>query len=318
VTTIFSFTGGADGYAPIGALVQSKDGNLYGVTQHNRISNFAFYGTLFKVTTNGALATIYPLNFTDGSYPAAGMIESSDGNFYGTTEFGGSFGNGTIFRLSPRGNFTKLADLDGIDVGSQPRAALVEGADGALYGTTTSDGPGGRGTIFKLFNTGPPQITSQPVNQTAVVGSNVSLNVAVFAAPPIFYQWQKNGTNLIDDAYLLGSRSRILNRINVRPTDAGTYSVIVSNSLGSVTSAGAVITVVPSPMFQTVSKSNNVINLTWATVAGQRYQVQYRTNLVAGDWLNLGNSLTATGSTASVSDPLASNAQRFYRVFLLP
>ncbi len=87
-TSLYSFTGGADGYAPIGTLVQGTDGNFYGVTRTNLISGLMFYGTIFKVSTNGALTTLYTLNpfvYGDGAYPFAGLLQSADGNFYGST-----------------------------------------------------------------------------------------------------------------------------------------------------------------------------------------------------------------------------------------
>src|SRR5207247_6996649 len=98
LANLYSFTGGTDGYAPAGALIQASDGNLYGTTKHNTLLGYQFYGTIFKMTTNGSLTTLYALNYKDGTYPAAGLLEGSDGNFYGTTEFGGLTHNGTLFR----------------------------------------------------------------------------------------------------------------------------------------------------------------------------------------------------------------------------
>lgn len=318
VATLYSFSGGFDGYAPAGALVEGTDGNLYGVTAHNRIGNFEFYGTMFKITTTGLLTTLYPLNYTDGSYPAAGLIQSSDGNFYGVTEFGGVSGNGTLFRLSPRGTFTKLADLDGTDTGAHPRSALVEGVDGSFYGSTSSGGPGGGGTVFKLSITSPLQITSQPSSQSVLIGGKSSFEVAVFGASPIYYQWTKNGTNLFDDTTFSGATNRILVLNNARATDAGTYSVMVSNALGSVTSVGAVLMVLPAPIVQTISRADGTVYLAWAAEEQKRYQLQYRANLITGGWSNLGGVITALGSSARASDLIGSNAQRFYRVLLLP
>jgi uncharacterized repeat protein (TIGR03803 family) len=320
LTTIYSFSGGSDGYAPAGALVRGSDGALYGVTTHNVFAGFQFYGTIFRVTTNGALGTLYTLNpvFGDGLYPSAGLLQASDGNLYGTTEFGGASGNGTVFRITPGGAFAKLVNLDGIDLGAHPRAALVEGPDGALYGTANSGGPGGRGTIFRLSFTSAPQITGQPANVAVLPGGNASFSVAVFGAPALLYRWQKNGTNLNDTGNLSGSATRILTLTNVSPADAGTYAVSVTNTLGFTTSAGATLTIVPVPMFQSVIKSNTTFRFTWSAAAGQKYQVQYRTNLVLGNWSNLGGTINATGSLATSSDLIGTNRQRFYRVFLLP
>src|SRR5207302_1222759 len=222
-------------------------------------------------------------------------------NSYGSTEFpvAGS-GHGAVFRITPGGAYTKLVNLDGIDLGSWPRAALVEGPDGALYGTTTSGGPGGtqfapgRGTIFRLSFTGAPQITSQPANVAVLPGGNAVFSVAVFGAPNLLYGWQKNGTNLHDGGNLSGFATRILTLTNVSPADAGTYTASVTNSLGFTTSAGATLTIVPVPVFQSAVKSNTTFRFTWSSAAGQKYQVQYRSNLVLGNWSNLGNTINAT------------------------
>lgn len=318
LTTLYPFTGGRDGYAPVGALVQGADGDFYGVTKYNTILGFRFYGTIFKLTTNGVLTTLYALNFTDGSYPAAGVIQGSDGNLYGTTRDGGSSGNGTIFRVAPSGTFTTLASFDGFNTGAHSEAALVEGADGSLYGTTTSGGPGGGGTIFRLRSTSSPQITSQPTRQTVVAGANTAFSVAVFGAHPLSYQWRKDGIDLTDGGDRVGSTTRILRLGNVRSTDAGTYSVTVSNALGSVTSAGALLTVNFPPEFQSIRRTSGTVTLTWSAAAGRRYQLQYKSNLSATTWTNLGGAITATVGTVTVSDGIGSSSQRFYRVVLLP
>ncbi len=149
--TVYSFTGGLDGKYPNGPLAQGLDGNLYGTTRHNTLHNLEFYGVLFKVSTNGAFTTLYLLNTFDGHYPAAGMIQGSDGLFYGTAEFGGGGNNGgTVYYLTPGGTHTTLVDFDGFDEGANPETPLVEGADGNLYGTTSTGGPGGKGTVFRL------------------------------------------------------------------------------------------------------------------------------------------------------------------------
>ncbi|HEX4646815.1 MAG TPA: choice-of-anchor tandem repeat GloVer-containing protein, partial [Verrucomicrobiae bacterium] len=115
-----------------------------------------FYGTIFRITTGGALATLYTLNYTDGSYPHAGLIEGSDGNFYGTTFGGGANSNGTLFRITPSGQITTLVSFDGFDDGAQPQAALVQAADRNFYGTTSTSGPGGHGTVFRFSVLFPP------------------------------------------------------------------------------------------------------------------------------------------------------------------
>jgi uncharacterized repeat protein (TIGR03803 family) len=318
---VYSFSGGQDGSAP-NALVQGRDGNFYGTTMNSAIGPFQFYGIIFKVTLSGQFGILYTLNTADGHYPHAGLIQASDGNFYGTTFNGGAFGsglgNGTIFRIAPNGTFATLASFDGFNDGLNPAAPLVEGPDGALYGTTTTGGWGGQGTVFRLAYTSAPQIITQPANQTVPLGGAATFSVTVSGASPLSYHWQRNGTNLTDGIGISGSTNRVLTLTNVTIPTAGSYSVVVSNSLGSATSGGALLTVLFPPLFQTVSKSNNTFVLSWSAAQGQKYQLQYKTNLNTTNWFNLGSSLTATGATVSVSDLIGSNSQRFYRAILLP
>ncbi len=319
LTTLYSFTGGMDGYHPVGSLVLGDDGALYGATSYNTIRGFAFYGTLFNLSTNGALQTLYALNFTDGSYPAAGLVLSSDGNFYGTTEQGGAADYGTVFRMTPGGVVSTLVEFDGFNDGANPVTALTEGSDGNLYGTTSAGGPGGHGTIFRLSFSGAPQITAQPVGQTGLTGGSAVFSVAVTGGAPLSYQWQRSATNLTDHASLRGASTRILRLANLTLADAGSYSVIVTNASGSVASSGAVLSVeVSPPSFQIVSQSGGNLNLSWSTAPGHTYQLQSKTSLATANWISLNGSITAAGESLETSTPMSSNSQRFYRVILLP
>jgi uncharacterized repeat protein (TIGR03803 family) len=320
-TNLYSFTGGADGYDPIGALVQGTDGNFYGVTRHNIISGLMFYGTIFKVSANGALTTLYTLNpfvYGGGAYPFAGLLLGADGNFYGSTLTDGYQGYGTLFRATATGVFTTLLYFNGSDDGASPEAALVQDAEGNLYGTTTAGGPYGKGSIFKLSITSAPEITSQPTDQDVAAGSEAQFNVAVFGASPLTYQWQLNGGNLTDNGRVSGSTGRILTVKNVTTNDAGTYTVVVSNGLGSVTSSGAALIVQAAPVFQSVAQTNGVLTFTWSAAAGQSYQMQTTTNLASAIWTNVGGAFTASNFSMTASYSLGSPSQQFYRVLLVP
>ena len=88
-----------------------------------------------------------------GGYPAAGLVRGTDGNFYGTTEFGGTNDSGTVFSVTTNGTLTTLVSFDGTN-GSEPVGALVQGADGYLYGTTEYGGTNGYGTVFRMTTNG--------------------------------------------------------------------------------------------------------------------------------------------------------------------
>lgn len=320
LVNLHTFTGGTDGGQP-NALVQGTDGDFYGTTAVNTIGPFQFYGLIIKITPSGQVSPLYMLNTADGHYPSAGLIQASDGNFYGMTPSGGTGtapGNGVIFRIAPNGSYANLAKFDGFNTGAHPAAALAEGPDGNLYGTTYTGGWGGGGTVFRLGYTSAPQIIMQPANQTVWPGMGAAFYVTVAGASPLSYQWQRNGINLTDGANVSGATRRILTLTNLTIANSGTYSVVVSNSLGSATSSGALLTVLFPPSFQTITKSNNSLMLSWSAAQGQKYQLQYKTNLNSTNWFNLGSQITAGSGTISASDLIGSNSQRFYRVILLP
>ena len=94
-------------------------------------------------------------NSTNGDRPNAGLIQGSDGNFYGTTQFGGSATVGTVFRISPTGEYTNLYSFGSTALfdGWQPLAALVQGSDGYFYGTTQFGRSATIGTVFRISPT---------------------------------------------------------------------------------------------------------------------------------------------------------------------
>jgi uncharacterized repeat protein (TIGR03803 family) len=135
-------------------LLPGKGGFLYGTTTAGGANGA---GTVFKITTAGALTTLYSFGATstDGAGPSS-LILGTDGNLYGTTYGGGANGTGTVFKITTSGAPTTLYSFgatgsNGINSdGAQPEAALMQARDGALYGTTTSGGADGYGTIFTV------------------------------------------------------------------------------------------------------------------------------------------------------------------------
>jgi len=156
LTTLFSFNG-TDGIYPNAVLVQGTDGNFYGTTGGGGTTNS---GTVFKITPSGVLTTLYSFcvqtNCTDGEFPE-GLVEGTDGNFYGITNQGGAHNAGTIFKITPSGTLTTLYSFGSQSGdGESPEAALVQGTDGNFYGTTEYGGAsfGGSGTVFKITPSG--------------------------------------------------------------------------------------------------------------------------------------------------------------------
>jgi uncharacterized repeat protein (TIGR03803 family) len=94
---------------------------------------------------------LYSFTFgNDGGNPGAGLVQGSDGSFYGTTEYGSTQNYGTVFKISTNGALTTLYSFTGISDGANPQAGLVQGSDGNFYGTTSHGGLGGAGTVFRL------------------------------------------------------------------------------------------------------------------------------------------------------------------------
>ena len=139
LTTLHSFNGG-DGRSPEAALVQGSDGNFYGTTV---LGGAHLKGTVFKIDATGSLTTLHSFSGSpgDGAVPFAGLVQGSDGNFYGTTASGGAFFQGTVFRMTPSGAITVLHSFNSFfSEGAVPFAALVQGSDGNFYGTTAFGG----------------------------------------------------------------------------------------------------------------------------------------------------------------------------------
>ena len=185
----FDNTHGANPYA---GLVQGTDGNLYGTTTNGGANG---YGTVFRIppaaaqpTAQGgpnAVGTVPIItqgepfamlhsfcsqsDCPDGANPYAGLVQDTNGNFYGITYYGGANREGTVFKITPSGTLTTLYSFcsqSECTDGDQPHAGLVQGTDGNLYGTTYYGGAGayesecpdseGCGTVFKITPGEPP------------------------------------------------------------------------------------------------------------------------------------------------------------------
>ena len=183
LTTLHSFAGyPTDGDGPYAQVVQGSDGNFYGTATYGGAN--ACYGrgtngcgTIFQITPSGALTTLHSFDGTDGEFPEAGLIQATDGNFYGTTYDGGvkdgcEYGCGTIFTITPSGTLTTLHEFKPKD-GEFPEAGLIQGTDGMFYGTTAGGGTDDDGTVFSLSVSLGPFVETNPV--AGKVGAKVGV-----------------------------------------------------------------------------------------------------------------------------------------------
>jgi uncharacterized repeat protein (TIGR03803 family) len=155
---LYSFTGGSDGRNPNAGLVQASDGNLYGTTYNGGNDGV---GTVFSITTNGAYNSLYSFvgnvynGTTDSANPYYGsLVQASDGNLYGTTENGGTNGDGTVFQITTNGTEAVVYSFTGGNDGRYAFGGLVQAGDGKLYGTTGNGGTNGWGTVFRITTNG--------------------------------------------------------------------------------------------------------------------------------------------------------------------
>ncbi len=146
-----------DGANPYAGLVQGSDGYLYGTTAYGGTNGYYYsdnggdilgyysFGTVFKISTNGVLTTLYSFNGTnDGGAPEAGLVQNSDGNFYGTTAGSASSyyngqGPGGVFKISTNGVLTTFNNYIGDQYLGNLVASLVKGSDGNFYGITPNN-----------------------------------------------------------------------------------------------------------------------------------------------------------------------------------
>lgn len=148
---LYRFTGYADGYAPSEGLVSDQAGNLYGTTISGGPENVGTAYELIPISTGWTFKLIHIFQvFNDGENPYGNLIVDSSGNLYGTTVYGGSYYDGTVYELSPSGSIWTISLLynfqNGID-GGHPSSGVIIDNSGNLYGATADN-------IFELVHSG--------------------------------------------------------------------------------------------------------------------------------------------------------------------
>jgi len=190
-TSLYSFVD-SRGLNPRGSLVQGSDGYFYGTTVNGQ--SMSSYGTVFRFGTDGSFTNLhYFTDPTKGVTPFAGLVQGSDGNFYGTTDGDANFCQcGTIFQISPAGSYKQVYAFPGPTAnGPGLYDRLTQGTDGSFYGTTYTGGTLtnspfglGNGIVFKLTVSLKP--APYPINQ--ITGVQLSGTNVVFNIPSIAYE----------------------------------------------------------------------------------------------------------------------------------
>ena len=166
---LYSFTGRADGSAPIARVVFGRDGTIYGTTEFGGRNCGVGCGTVFRLRPPATICrtvlcpwtetVLYQFSgFSDGANPGYGDLTFDQaGNIYGTTFFGGVNAQGVVYELAPSGGgWTESAihTFSGSSDGENPYSSVVFDQAGNLYGTTFSGGAHGYGTVFQLTRSG--------------------------------------------------------------------------------------------------------------------------------------------------------------------
>lgn len=156
----------------------------------------------------------------------------------------------------------------------------------------------------------PPMITTEPQSQTVIAGQGASFAVGADGTPPLSYQWSLGNTALV------GATNATLTLINVQPANAGDYSVVVSNLVGSVPSAVATLVVTNPPCtipprFDSVAMTPQGFSVQLSGSAGCVYVLQASSNLV--DWMVLATNATPTGTLRFTDSAAPALGIRFYR-----
>ena len=158
-----NFGVGTDGTYPRATLIQDKNGNFWGTTFEGGTNGM---GTVFEITAAGGYSVMHSFGAgTDGSYPQAGLMEDRNGNFWGTTSFGGTWhranmGGGTVFEISAAGIYSVMHDFSGGKIASggkdglYPYAGLIQDANGNFWGAAAEGGAKNRGTVFEISSGG--------------------------------------------------------------------------------------------------------------------------------------------------------------------
>ncbi|HLX96823.1 MAG TPA: choice-of-anchor tandem repeat GloVer-containing protein, partial [Verrucomicrobiae bacterium] len=203
---------------------------------------------------------------------------------------------------------------------------LVQGANGNFYGTTYNGGSNALGTIFKIT---PQGLLTTLLSFNTTNGANPQAGLAQGLDGNFYGTTKLGGTNGYGTVFQMTPAGRFATLISLANTN-GAYPVAgltqggdgnfygTTASGGTNYTSGTVFRFTPPPQFLKAWLTNGIYGCTWSAATGRTYQVQFIANPGQTSWNNLGSAIPATNSTATVSDPMGTNQQRFYRVNLEP
>jgi uncharacterized repeat protein (TIGR03803 family) len=227
LTELYPFHGTPDGQTPKGAIIQATDGNFYGTTEGGGANG---YGSIYKMTPAGALTIIHSFNETDGLglHPLAGLVQATDGKFYGAAANNTS--SGVIFQITSSGTYTVLVSLTNVAgkyPGANPQVSLFQHTNGTLYGDTYGGGSQIKGVVYSLgMGLGPFVSFVGPLFEGKVGNTIEILGQGFTGTTKVSFHGVSATFSVVSDTYLTA----------VVPADATTGSVTVNAPGGKLTS----------------------------------------------------------------------------------
>ena len=337
--TFHEATDAGDGSNPVAGLVQGCDGYFYGTTYNGGSSGV---GTIYRINSSGNSYTILHsfTNNPDGAHPVAGLVQGRDGYFYGTTQYAGTNGYGTVFQLNTNGSLTILHSFGNGSDGANPMARLAEGIDGNFYGTastggTNSDYTVNYGTVFQISPSG--NFTSLYSFTNLSDGSSplglVQGSDSNFYGTTLYGGVGDYGTvfrispsgsysNLFSFTGGTGTINGVFPFGLVQSSDGNFYG---TTSQGGTGVDGTVFKLIvplnpPANQISTIQVEGTDVLVTIPSVATEFYQLQYRTSLTTSGWSNVLNaSVTSIGGSLTATNFGGfSPSQQFYRFVITP
>jgi uncharacterized repeat protein (TIGR03803 family) len=223
------------GTNPHAGLALDANGNLYGTTENGGENG---YGTVFKVAAGThQLSVVTSFDGTHGSNPFGGVIVDATGNLYGTAQYGGDNGFGTVYKIAAgTNNLTTLVSFDGTSHGSNPYAGLAVDTNGNLYGTTQNGGANGYGVVFKVA-AGTNSMTALASFDGTPHGSNPWSGVIRDASGNLYGTTYSGGANGLGTVYKVAAGTNQLTTLasfDGTPHGSYSYGSLVADPAGNL------------------------------------------------------------------------------------
>ena len=315
ITILHTFNG-SDGQNPIGQLILANDGNFYGTTKSG---GSGIYGVVYKITPGGVFTVLHNFaNDTQGSTPIAGLVQATDGDFYGMAYTDPGVASGLLYKITSSGVYTIVHEyLTKNKDGASPQTAMIQNTNGILYGDTYSGGIGtfcACGTIFSLDLGLDPFVTFLPPHSKAKVGKVIGLLGQGFTGTTsVTFGGTSASFSVSSDTYMTATV----------PSGAKTGSIVVSTPGGTLTSnrtfrvtpqitsfdpssgpVGTVVTITGTGLTQTSKVTFGGVKATsFSVVADTEVTATVPTNAVTGKIVVTTAGGSATSATSFTVTP---------------